>query len=85
MLIVDAQVHIWASGTPAPNHRQVATYTKDELLREMDAAGVDAALIHPPSLGPRRQRAGGRGGAAASRTGSRSSATSRSTGRRAAR
>jgi predicted TIM-barrel fold metal-dependent hydrolase len=50
MLIVDAQVHIWANHVPAnPNHRQVATYSKDELLAEMDAAGVDAALIHPPT------------------------------------
>ena len=43
MLIVDAQVHIWGSGTPTnANHRQVAAFTKDELLKEMDAAGVDA-------------------------------------------
>ena len=50
MLIVDAQVHIWANHVPTnPNHRQVATFSKDELLAEMDAAGVDAAIIHPPS------------------------------------
>jgi predicted TIM-barrel fold metal-dependent hydrolase len=49
-VIVDAQVHIWASGKPHnPNHRQVERFTKDELLKEMDAAGVDAALIHPPT------------------------------------
>ena len=49
-MIVDAQVHIWANAVPTnPNHRQVATFSKDELLAEMDAAGVDAALIHPPT------------------------------------
>src|SRR2546427_12593102 len=50
MRIVDAQVHIWSGAKPAnPNHRQVASFTKDDLLKEMDAAGVDAALVHPPT------------------------------------
>ena len=49
MQIVDAQVHIWSSGTPLAPHRQVSHYGKDELLREMAEAGVDAAVIHPPS------------------------------------
>ena len=50
MLVVDAQVHIWSSGKPTnANHRQVPAFTKDELLKEMDAGGVDAALIHPPA------------------------------------
>ena len=49
-MIVDAQVHIWSGGKPAnPNHRQVASFTKDELLKEMAEAGVDAAIIHPPT------------------------------------
>jgi predicted TIM-barrel fold metal-dependent hydrolase len=53
MLIVDAQVHIWGSGPPTnPNHRQVNSFTTDELLREMDAAGVDAAVLHPPGWDP---------------------------------
>ena len=50
MKIVDAQVHIW-SKTVVPTsglHRKVAAFTADELLHEMDEAGVDAALIHPP-------------------------------------
>ena len=86
MLIVDAQVHIWSSGKPTnANHRQVAAFTKDDLLKEMDEAGVDAA-VHPPAgvLGSELQRAGGRGGAPASPTVWRSSATSRSTSPRAA-
>ena len=50
MLIVDAQVHIWANHKPTnANHRQVETYSADDLLREMDEAGVHAAVIHPPA------------------------------------
>jgi len=49
MLIVDAQVHIWTSGTPVAIHRQVNSYTADELLRDMDAAGVERVVLHPPS------------------------------------
>jgi predicted TIM-barrel fold metal-dependent hydrolase len=50
MLIVDAQVHIWSGGKPSnPSHRQVDAFTSDELLREMEEAGVDAAVIHPPT------------------------------------
>jgi len=53
MRIVDAQVHIWSSGPPTnPSHRQVNAFSKDELLTEMDAAGVDAALLHPPAWDP---------------------------------
>jgi predicted TIM-barrel fold metal-dependent hydrolase len=52
MLIVDAQVHIWSSGTPLPPHRPTSSFTADELLAEMDAAGVDAAVIHPPGWDP---------------------------------
>src|SRR5438067_13910736 len=50
MKIVDAQVHIWSGGKPANlRHRQVPAFTKDELLKEMGEAGVDAAVIHPPT------------------------------------
>ena len=31
MPIVDAQVHIWGSGTPLPPHRATPVFTKDEL------------------------------------------------------
>jgi predicted TIM-barrel fold metal-dependent hydrolase len=50
MRIIDAQVHIW-SQTVMPTtglHRKVEKFTAAELLQEMDEAGVDAALIHPP-------------------------------------
>jgi len=50
VLIVDAQVHTWANHKPTnANHRQVETYSADDLLREMDEAGVHAAVIHPPA------------------------------------
>jgi len=50
MLIVDAQVHIWSGGKPKnANHRQVEQFTADDLLKEMDEGGVNAALIHPPA------------------------------------
>ena len=57
MFIVDSQVHIWAASTPErpwpvrdpPQvpHRPVP-FSKDDLLREMDAAGVHRAVIVPP-------------------------------------
>ena len=53
-MIVDAQVHVWGANTPerpwparAEPHR--APLGKDELLAEMDKAGVDRALLVPPS------------------------------------
>src|ERR1700745_4255841 len=56
MLIVDAQVHIWDANTPerpwpigrsAPHREQ--PFSKDDLLREMDAAGFAGCVIVPPS------------------------------------
>ena len=53
MLVVDAQVHIWTGHLPANAvHRQVPDYTADDVLKEMDEGGVDAAVIHPPSWDP---------------------------------
>ena len=55
MLIVDAQVHIWAANTPErpwpPRHQphKPQPITKDDLLREMERAGVDRAVLVPPS------------------------------------
>ena len=49
MQIIDAQVHIWGSGTPSGHHRQTSIYTAEELIKEMDAAGVNGAVLHPPS------------------------------------
>ncbi|MBR1282682.1 amidohydrolase family protein [Bradyrhizobium sp. AUGA SZCCT0177] len=51
MKIIDAQVHIWSQTvTPTSGlHRKVAKFAAEEVLAEMDEAGVDAALIHPPA------------------------------------
>src|SRR5436853_5729952 len=51
MLIVDAQIHLWSKGTTLPPHR-AEPYLMEEALHDMDAAGVDRALIHPPSWDP---------------------------------
>ena len=56
MLIVDSQVHIWAANSPARPwpvrpavpHRSVP-FSADDLLIEMDQAGVDRVVIVPPS------------------------------------
>jgi predicted TIM-barrel fold metal-dependent hydrolase len=54
MLIVDSQVHTWAADTPerpwsggGEPHRTVPL-TNQDLLREMDVAGVDRAVLVPP-------------------------------------
>jgi predicted TIM-barrel fold metal-dependent hydrolase len=53
MLVVDAQVHLWRNNLPTnQNHRQILNFTAEDLLREMDEAGVDAALVHPPGWDP---------------------------------
>jgi predicted TIM-barrel fold metal-dependent hydrolase len=49
MLIVDSQIHIWENGKMSAHHRQIPTYSIDDALAEMASAGVDAAVIHPPS------------------------------------
>jgi len=59
MLIVDSQVHIWEANSPGrpwavldppyKPHRPVP-FTKDDLLREINAAGVDRVVINPPPL-----------------------------------
>jgi L-fuconolactonase len=58
MRIVDAQVHIWVASTPErpwlppspdiPLPHKPVPFTKDDLLREMDAAGVQGALLVTP-------------------------------------
>ena len=53
MLIVDAQVHIWSAGPPTnAMHRQVTSFSAEECIRDMDAAGVNACLLHPPGWDP---------------------------------
>jgi len=52
MRIIDAQVHIWGSGKPSGHHRQTSRFTAEELLLAMGQAGVDGAVLHPPSWDP---------------------------------
>jgi len=53
MLIVDAQIHIWKNNKPTtPTHRQITDFTADDVLKEMDEGGVNAAVIHPPGWDP---------------------------------
>ncbi len=51
MTIVDAQIHIWAKGTPSAHHSQ-EPYSKDQALAGMAAEGGDRAVIHPPMWDP---------------------------------
>ena len=49
MLIVDSQLHLWQNSRMTEHHRQIPTYSYDDALAEMALAGVDCAVIHPPS------------------------------------
>src|SRR6266852_5546951 len=51
MLIADAQIHLWSKGETMPPH-QAEPYSMADALKGMDAAGVQRALIHPPSWDP---------------------------------
>ena len=56
MLVTDAQVHLWPSEDPAQPWRKLSRpphrpngFSGEEMLAEMDAAGVDRAVIVPPT------------------------------------
>jgi predicted TIM-barrel fold metal-dependent hydrolase len=49
MLIVDSQIHIWQNGKMNAHHRQDSSFLAEDALKEMAGAGVDCAVIHPPS------------------------------------
>jgi predicted TIM-barrel fold metal-dependent hydrolase len=52
--IIDSQVHIWPAHRPDrpldEHYRDRPPYTYEMLLAAMDAAGVDAAILVPPSF-----------------------------------
>ncbi len=54
MLIVDAQAHTWAASTPerpwsgGGEPQREVPFTNEDLLKEMDAAGVHRAVLVPP-------------------------------------
>src|SRR5215831_18926324 len=53
MQIIDAQIHLWATGLPSnQSHWQVTHFTAEEAIVLMDEGGVDAAVIHPPEWDP---------------------------------
>jgi predicted TIM-barrel fold metal-dependent hydrolase len=49
MMIVDSQIHLWSNSKPNGAHRQIPVFSAADAIAEMDAAGVDAAVVHPPS------------------------------------
>ena len=54
MQIVDAQIHLWATGLPSNKaHIQETSFTAKQAIALMDEAGVHAAIIHPPSWDPK--------------------------------
>lgn len=54
MRIVDAQVHIWAEGKASAHHTtwRPEPFTAEDLIHEMDAAGVACAVLAPPTWDP---------------------------------
>ena len=54
MLILDSQVHVWPADRADRRldeaYRDRPPYTYDTLVADMDAAGVDAAILVPPSF-----------------------------------
>src|ERR1044071_10412851 len=48
MAIIDAQVHLWRKGAASPPHLTTPYLVKDA-MRGMDEAGVDGAILHPPT------------------------------------
>lgn len=51
MLVIDSQIHLWTGGRAPPHHRQ-SPYTAQEAVADMAAAGIDAAINHPPGWDP---------------------------------
>ncbi len=54
MLIADAQVHVWGAGKASAHHSRGRPdpFTIDDLQVEMRNAGVDCAVLAPPSWDP---------------------------------
>jgi predicted TIM-barrel fold metal-dependent hydrolase len=55
MLIVDAQIHLWAGAGSSPRHGS-RPFLVSDALAGMDAAGVTAAVVHPPEWDPAARR-----------------------------
>jgi predicted TIM-barrel fold metal-dependent hydrolase len=50
LIIVDSQIHLWTGDGAPANHRTAtrANYTYEQALRDMDTAGIHAAVNCPP-------------------------------------
>jgi predicted TIM-barrel fold metal-dependent hydrolase len=52
MQIIDAQIHLWSKETEVVPPHRTKPYLMEEALGDMDAAGVDATIVIPPSWDP---------------------------------
>ena len=54
MMIIDSQVHVWPPDRPdrrlGPGHEERTPYSYQQLLADMDRAGIDRAILVPPSI-----------------------------------
>jgi len=54
MMIIDSQVHVWPpdrSDRPlGPGHSERTPYSYEQLLVDMDRAGIDRAILVPPTI-----------------------------------
>jgi predicted TIM-barrel fold metal-dependent hydrolase len=54
MIIIDSQVHVWPPDRPerplGPGHTERIPYNYQQLLADMDRAGVDRAILVPPTI-----------------------------------
>ena len=48
MPIIDAQIHLWKTGIAKPPHQETP-YLAEAAVRDMDEAGIDGAILHPPA------------------------------------
>jgi predicted TIM-barrel fold metal-dependent hydrolase len=54
MMIIDSQVHVWPPDRPdrplGPGHSERTPYSYEQLLVDMDRAGIDRAILVPPTI-----------------------------------
>ena len=54
MMIIDGQIHVWPPDRPerplGPGHEERAPYSYQQLLADMRVAGVDRAILVPPTI-----------------------------------
>ncbi|MEA2947371.1 MAG: hypothetical protein QOI40_2701, partial [Alphaproteobacteria bacterium] len=58
MMILDSQVHVWPPDRPnrplGPGHTERTPYSYEQLLVDIDGAGIDRAILVPPSIDANR-------------------------------